>query len=88
MITAGAQSALRRRRERAGEAKPAVVMWLFPYLSYLTIACMAAVLIAMAFTPGQRQDFNVSCLTLVVAVAAYLVVRRRRQPREAASTIA
>jgi GABA permease len=88
MITAAAQIALRRRRERNGEAKPAVIMWLFPYLSYLTIACMAAVLIAMAFTPGQRQDFNVSCLTLVVAVAAYLIVRRRRQPRAAVSTVA
>src|SRR5277367_3501092 len=52
MITAAAQIALRRRRERNGEAKPAVSMWLFPYLSYATIACMAAVLVAMAFTPG------------------------------------
>jgi GABA permease len=85
MITAAAQIALRRRRERNGEAKPAINMWLFPYLSYAAIACMAGVLIAMAFTPGQRQDFKFSCLTLVVAVAAYLIVRRLRQPRAAAS---
>jgi len=58
MITAAAQIALRRRRERNGEAKPSISMWLFPYLSYAAIACMAAVLIAMAFTPGQQQDFN------------------------------
>jgi GABA permease len=85
MITAAAQIALRRRRERNGEAKPAINMWLFPYLSYAAIACMAAVLIAMAFTPGQMQDFKFSCLTLVVAVLAYLIVRRLRQPRAAAS---
>jgi GABA permease len=85
MITAAAQIALRRRRERNGEAKPAVNMWLFPYLSYATIACMAAVLIAMAFTPGQRQDFNASSITLVVAVVAYWIVRRLRQPRTAGS---
>jgi GABA permease len=85
MLTAVAQIALRRRRERNGEAKPAINMWLFPYLSYAAIACMAAVLIAMAFTPGQRQDFNFSCVTLVVAVVAYLIVRRLRQPRTAAS---
>jgi len=54
-------------------------------LSYAAIACMGAVLIAMAFTPGQQQDFNFSCITLVVAVVAYLVVRRLRQPRTAAS---
>ena len=85
MITAAAQIALRRRRERNGEAQPAVSMWLFPYLSYVTIACMGAVLIAMAFTPGQRQDFNASCITLVVAVVAYWIVRRVRQPRTAPS---
>jgi len=85
MITAVAQIALRRRRDRSGEAKPAISMWLFPYLSYAAIACMGAVLIAMAFTPGQQQDFNFSCITLVVAVAASLIVRRLRQPRTAAS---
>jgi AAT family amino acid transporter/GABA permease len=63
-------------------------MWLFPYLSYAAIACMGGVLIAMAFTPGQQQDFKFSCVTLVVTVAAYLIVRRLRQPRTAASTIA
>jgi GABA permease len=88
MITAAAQIALRRRRERDGEAKPAISMWLFPYLSYAAIACMGAVLIAMAFTPGQQQDFKFSCITLVVTVAAYLIVRRLRQPRTAASTVA
>ncbi len=85
MVTAAAQIALRRRRERNGEPAPPVAMWLFPYLSYLAIACMAAVLIAMAFTPGQQQDFKFSCITLIVAVAAYLIVRRVRQPRTAAS---
>jgi GABA permease len=87
MITAAAQIALRRRRERNGEAQPAVRMWLFPYLSYATIACMAAVLIAMARTPGQRQDFNASCITLVLAVVAYWIVRRVRQPRTVASPV-
>ena len=78
MAIAAAQIALRRRRERAGEAHPAVAMWLFPWLSYAAIAAMAAVLIAMAFTPALRQDFQASCLTLAVAVAAYLVLRRGR----------
>jgi GABA permease len=86
MTTAAAQIALRRQRERRGEAQPAVNMWLFPYLSFAAIGCMATVLIAMAFTPGQQQDFKFSCITLVVAVLAYLIVRRVRQPRTAAST--
>jgi GABA permease len=86
MITAAAQIALRRRRELAREAAPAVTMWLFPYLSFAAIGGMAAVLAAMAFTPSQRQDFYVSCVTLLIAVVAYLIVRWRRQPRVAAAT--
>jgi GABA permease len=81
MTTAAAQIVLRRRREAAGVANPPIMMWLFPYLSYAAIACMGAVLVAMAFTPGQKQDFNFSCITLMVTVIAYLIVRRLRQPR-------
>ena len=55
-------------------------MWLFPWLSYTAIAGMGAVLIAMAFTPGLQQDFKFSCITLVVAVAAYFLTKRLRRP--------
>ena len=81
MTTAAAQIALRRRRERAKEPKPAIDMWLFPYLSYTAIGCMAAVLVAMAFAPGMRKDFWFSCVTLMLTVIAYLIVWRLRQPR-------
>ena len=81
MTTAAAQIVLRRKREAKGVANPAIMMWLFPYLSYAAIACMGAVLVAMAFTPGQQQDFKFSCITLAVTVIAYLIVRRLRQPR-------
>jgi len=83
-----AQVALRRRREREGLPPPAVSMWLFPYLSFAAIAAMAGVLIAMAFTPRLQKDFYFSCITLVVAVLAYLLVQRLRQPRVAATTAA
>jgi GABA permease len=87
MIICIAQITLRRRREREGLPKPAVNMWLFPYLSFAAIAGMAAVLIAMAFTPGLQKDFYFSCITLVVAAIAYLIVDRIRQPRTAPSAI-
>jgi GABA permease len=84
IIIAVAQISLRFRRERRGEAPPPISMWLFPWLSYAAIAGMAAVLIAMAFTPHLQQDFYISCITLLVAVLAYWVVKRLRQPRAAA----
>jgi len=85
MAIAVSQIALRKARERGGEPQPAVVMWLFPWLSYAAIAGMSAVLVAMAFTPGLQQDFKFSCITLVVAIAANLVTRRRRRPAAVSS---
>jgi GABA permease len=82
-----AQIVLRRRRERDGEPQPAINMWLFPYLSYAAIAGMSGVLIAMAVTPRLQKDFYFSCITLAVAVAAYMITSRLRQPRVAPSAV-
>jgi len=87
MAIAAAQITLRKRRERDGEPLPPVMMWLFPWLSYVAIAAMGAVLVAMAFTPGLQQDFKFSCITLVVALVAYVIVHRLRQPRVAPSAV-
>src|SRR6201995_5988160 len=85
--TSVAQVVLRRRREARGEPNPTIQMWLFPYLSYATIACMGAVLVAMAFTDGMKNDLYFSCITLAVTVLAYFIVRRFRQPRGVAEPV-
>jgi hypothetical protein len=38
---------------------------------------MVVVLVAMAFTPGLDRDLGFSAVTLVVAMLAYLELRRR-----------
>ncbi|NNM61350.1 MAG: amino acid permease [Steroidobacteraceae bacterium] len=81
MLISLAQIRLRRDRERRGEPPPAIQMWLFPWLSIGALGAMAAVLVAMAFTPRMQQDFYTSCGTLTVAVLAYLIVRARRNRR-------
>jgi GABA permease len=70
MITAS-QIKLRNGRKRAGGIEPAVKMWLFPWLSYATMAAMGAVLIAMAFTKSLQRDFKMSCITLAATTIAY-----------------
>jgi GABA permease len=84
MIIAIAHMRLRRQREARGEPAPALTMWLFPWASYAAIAGMAAVLIAMAFTPGElRQELSWSVVALGLALVAYLVVDARRRSRAA-----
>ncbi len=79
IITAAAQIKLRNDRRREGRAEPAVQMWLFPWLSYATLAGMGVVLTAMAITPSLQLDFQLSCVTLGVVIIAYgsLAARRR-----------
>jgi GABA permease len=82
MIIAFAQIRLRREREASGAPAPALSMWLFPWASYAAIAGMTAVLVAMAFTPGEMSsELWSSVLTLVLAVVAFLVVDARRRSR-------
>jgi GABA permease len=75
IATAAAQVSLRRRAERAGGPPPALPIWLFPWLSYFAIAAMTAVLVAMAFTPDLASQLWASVLSVVVALAAYAVLR-------------
>jgi L-asparagine transporter-like permease len=71
-----AQVVSRRARERAGLPPSALPMWLFPWLSYVGIAGMASVLIAMAFTPSHRSELWTSMISIAVALLAYAVLRR------------
>jgi L-asparagine transporter-like permease len=84
MLTALSQLKLRRAREAAGVPPPALSMWLFPWATYAALAGMAAVLIAMAFTPGDMsQELWSSVVALAVAGAAFLAVDARRRARGA-----
>ena len=76
LAIAVSQVRVRRQGERAGKPPSALPMWLFPWLSYLAIAGMIAVLIAMAMTPSHYAEFWTSAVSVLVALAAYAVARR------------
>lgn len=81
LLIAVAQVRLRRRLEREDPDSLTFKMWLFPWLSYLTIAGMAAVIITMAISEDTRREFLLSTLILggiLVAYAVLTLVRRRR----------
>jgi gamma-aminobutyrate permease len=70
---------LRRQMERASPEKLVIRVWLFPWLSYLTIAGMFGVLIAMAATESHREEFKASAIVVLAVVLIYAVVRGRRR---------
>ncbi|WP_208401102.1 amino acid permease [Amycolatopsis viridis] len=79
-----AQVRLRKRLQNTDPGALGLKMWLFPWLSYATIALMVAVILAMAFLPSTRSQFWLSAVTLVLILAAYQV--RKRRPAAPAPT--
>ncbi|ONF73810.1 amino acid permease [Amycolatopsis keratiniphila] len=75
-----AQVRLRRRLEREDPDKLTLKMWLFPWLSYATIALMAAVILAMALLPSTRSQFWLSAVTLALILIGFEIRRRRGKP--------
>ncbi|UMP07504.1 amino acid permease [Amycolatopsis sp. EV170708-02-1] len=75
-----AQVRLRRRLEREDPDKLTLKMWLFPWLSYATIALMGAVILAMALLPSTRSQFWLSAVTLVLILIGFEIRRRRGKP--------
>ncbi|MFE3170574.1 amino acid permease [Amycolatopsis sp. NPDC059090] len=79
-----AEVRLRKRLQNTDPGALSLKMWLFPWLSYATIALMAAVILAMAFLPSTRSQFWLSAVTLVLILIAYQV--RKRRPAGPAAT--
>ncbi|WP_051166349.1 amino acid permease [Amycolatopsis orientalis] len=79
-----AQVRLRKRLQNTDPGALSLKMWLFPWLSYATIALMAAVILAMAFLPTTRSQFWLSAVTLALILIAYQFRKRRPGPEAVA----
>jgi GABA permease len=69
------QLVLRRRLEREEPERLEVRMWLFPYLTYFTIAAIVVVIGSMAFVGDVRSQLWLGLLSVGVVLAAYFVKR-------------
>src|ERR687890_1413693 len=72
---------MRRRLEREAPERLQLKMWLYPWLTYLSIAAIVAVLIAMAGIPSQRPLLIASVISAIVMLIAY-GIRRAAGPPE------
>jgi len=75
-LLAFAQIAVRRRMEAEAPERLTIRMWLFPWLSYATIGCIALVLIAMAMAPDLASQFYSSLAVTAVCLVLFYVFRR------------
>ncbi|TKV62140.1 amino acid permease [Nakamurella flava] len=76
LVIALSQLVSRRKLDAEG-ARPAVRMWLYPWLTYLAIAFIVFVMIVMITLPDQRVQLLLSVALAVVVLIAGIIVDRR-----------
>ena len=79
LLIAISQLRLRARLERENPALLRLRMWAYPYLTYVAIAGMLGIVLAMAFIPEQRTPLIFGCISLGILLLGY-VARRRFGP--------
>ncbi|HXV93555.1 MAG TPA: amino acid permease, partial [Pseudonocardia sp.] len=80
-LVAVAQIRLRHRRAAAGEARPAVPMWLFPHLSWAVVVLIGAIAAGMALLPDFQAQLLLTAAVFLGLAAAYALRRRRAARR-------
>src|ERR671921_437633 len=73
LLIAVSELVTRRRLEREAPERLRIRMWFYPWLTYLSIFGILAVLIAMFFIPGLRPQIIASLISLGVIIAAYFL---------------
>ena len=70
LLIAVAELRMRRRLEAEAPERLKLRMWLFPWLTYVAIAAMVAVIASMALVADARSQLVPSLISLAVVLAA------------------
>ncbi len=88
LLIAISELVMRRRLERDAPDRLQLRMWLYPWLTYLSIFAIVAVLIAMIVLPEQRPLLIASVISAVVIIVAYLLRRQFGPPEKSPDEVA
>src|ERR671915_1373919 len=88
LLIAVSELVMRRRIERESPERLRIKMWFYPWLTYLSIGAMVAVLIAMYFIASQRPLLIASVISAVVILVAYLLRRQFGPPEKSPEEVA
>lgn len=87
LLIAVSQLVMRRRLERERPEALQIKMWLYPWLTYLSIVGIVAVLIAMFFIEALRPQIIASSISLGVILLAYAARRYFGAPERDPSAV-
>ena len=78
LVIAFSQLRMRRLFEKGNPEALQLKMWLFPYLTYITIFCIAGIFIAMLVIRSSRVQALLTLLIAGLTVASYFIFVRKR----------
>jgi len=78
---------MRRRLEREAPERLQLKMWFYPWLTYLSIVCIVAVLIGMAIISDLRPLLIASLISLGVMLVAYALRKAFGPPQRDPSEV-
>ncbi|MDM5331997.1 amino acid permease [Ureibacillus composti] len=87
LMIAVSQLIVRKRVEKENPELLSVKMWLFPYLTYLTIIAVSALLIAMFFIDSMRSQILFTSIIVIVVMLAYVITQKGKNRVEESSAI-
>jgi GABA permease len=76
LLIAVSELRMRARLEREDPERLQVRMWLYSYLTYLSIFCILAVFVLMALNPDLRTQLLLTLLRVGVVLLAYVLRSR------------
>ena len=76
LLIAVSELRMRRRLERESPERLQLKMWLYPWLTYLSILGILAVLVSMAFTEDGRPQLLATIVSVIFFLVAYFLRSR------------
>ncbi len=68
---------MRKRLERENPEALVIRMWMFPYLTYITIVALMGILISMAFMGSTRSQVFLTLVITVLILGSFLFVKSK-----------
>ncbi len=84
LVIAVSHLRMRKKIERTNPESLKIKMWFYPYLTYLTIIAICAILLSMLFISSMRSEFLLTGFITLLVLASY-VFRKKQKPKESAS---
>jgi GABA permease len=72
---------LRKKMNRADQPIKGMKMWLFPYLTYVTIAVITVIFLSMAFIDSMRSQFFLTLGLTAVVLLSYSFIKKTNNKR-------